>query len=225
MVGSIPDALARKPGATKQPASRPRVSAPKLLRIGVLAVQGDFAEHAASVRAAGAEPVEVRLPGHLDGLAGLIIPGGESTAIGKLLVNWGLLEPLRDRIRRGFPTWGTCAGAILLAREVKDALPDQPLLKVMDISVRRNAFGRQLQSFETALDVPALGKKPVPAVFIRAPIIEQAGANVEIIAQLADGSVAAARQGNLLATTFHPELTPDVRFHRLFLEMAAKSQP
>ncbi|CAA9279583.1 MAG: Pyridoxal 5'-phosphate synthase (glutamine hydrolyzing), glutaminase subunit [uncultured Chloroflexi bacterium] len=193
-------------------------------KIGVLAVQGDVAEHAASLRAVGAEPVEVRLPGQLEGLAGLVIPGGESTAIGKLLVNWGLHAPLRERIRLGFPVWGTCAGAIMLAEDVKDALPEQPLLGGMDISVRRNAFGRQTQSFETDLPVPSLGNQPVHAVFIRAPKIESVGEDVEVLATLEDGSIAAARQGPLLATTFHPELTPDTRFHRLFVEMAAKTR-
>jgi 5'-phosphate synthase pdxT subunit len=190
----------------------------------VLAVQGDFAEHAESLRTVGAEPVEVRLPGQLDGIVGLVIPGGESTAIGKLLVNWDLYAPLQERIREGFPVWGTCAGAILLANDVRDALPDQPLLGGMDISVRRNAFGRQVQSFETDLPVPALGRAPLRAVFIRAPRIERVGDGVETLATLDDGSVAAARHGPLLATTFHPELTPDTRFHRLFVEMAARSE-
>lgn len=183
----------------------------------MLAVQGDVAEHAAALRRAGADPVEVRRPADLVGLAGLIIPGGESTAIGKLLVEWGLMAPLRDRIGRGLPAWGTCAGAILLARDVTDALPGQPLLGVMDIVVRRNAFGRQVQSFETELDVPVLGRKPVPAVFIRAPKIESVGAGVEVLARLDDGTIAAARQGALLVTAFHPELTPDGRFHELFV--------
>jgi pyridoxal 5'-phosphate synthase pdxT subunit len=188
-------------------------------RVGVLAVQGDFAEHADSLRRAGAEPVEVRLPTQLQRIGGLIIPGGESTAIGKLLVNWGLLEPLKRKAAEGFPVWGTCAGAILLAKDVQDALPDQPLLGVMDVSVRRNAFGRQVQSFETALRVPALGRVPVPAVFIRAPKIESVGRGVKVLARLEDGTVAAARQGALLATTFHPELTPDARFHEYFVGM------
>ena len=191
-------------------------------RIGVLAVQGDFAEHADSLRRAGAEPVEVRLPAQLRRIAGLIIPGGESTAIGKLLVNWGLLEPIQRKAREGFPVWGTCAGAILLARDVQDALPDQPLLSVMDLSVRRNAFGRQVQSFETTLRVPALGKTPIPAVFIRAPKIESVGRGVKVLGTLPDGSIAAAQQGALLATTFHPELTPDVRLHTHFLHLCAR---
>jgi 5'-phosphate synthase pdxT subunit len=183
-------------------------------------VQGDFAEHAAALERAGAEPVEVRLPAALAGLAGLIIPGGESTTIGKLMVQWGLFEPLREQIRRGLPVWGTCAGAILLANDVQDALPGQPLLGVMDISVRRNAFGRQVQSFETDLEVPALGPTPVPAVFIRAPKIQSVGVGVDILARLDDGTIAAVRQGDVLATSFHPELTPDNRFHRYFAGMA-----
>jgi 5'-phosphate synthase pdxT subunit len=179
------------------------------------------AEHAAALRRAGATPVEVRLPRDLAGLAGLIIPGGESTTIGKLLAEWGLLAPLRERIAAGFPVWGTCAGAILLAKEVRDALPGQPLLSVMDIAVRRNAFGRQVQSFETHLDVPALGRPPFPAVFIRAPKIERAGPGAEVLARLPDGAIVAARQGHLLATAFHPELTADGRLHALFVAMAA----
>lgn len=213
--------MVREGSRTKGQRSRGGTGKP---RVGVLAVQGDFAEHAASLRAAGAEPVEVRLPSDLDCLSGLVIPGGESTAIGKLLVNWGLLDPIRERIGHGFPVWGTCAGAILLAKDVKDALPDQPLLGTMDIAVRRNAFGRQAQSFETTLDVPALGRRPVPAVFIRAPRIESAGPDVDVLAQLDDGSIAAVQQGTMLATTFHPELTPDVRFHRLFVDVARKHE-
>lgn len=207
-----------KPGTSASAGSEP-------LLIGVLALQGDFAEHASHLRAVGAIPVEVRLPADLEGLAGLIIPGGESTAIGKLLVNWKLLEPLRAQIERGLPTWGTCAGAILLAKQVRDALPDQPLLSQMAISVRRNAFGRQVQSFETDLDVPALGQAPVPAVFIRAPKIESVEEGVEVLALLPDDTIAAARQGAMLVTTFHPELTPDTRFHRLFADMARQAQP
>lgn len=182
-------------------------------------MQGDFAEHAAALRRLGVEPVEVRLPAHLEGLDGLIIPGGESTTIGKLLAEWDLFDPLRRRIAAGFPVWGTCAGAILLAKDVRDALPGQPLLGVMDIAVRRNAFGRQVQSFETDLDVPALGRGPFPAVFIRAPVIEGVGPDVEVLARLSEGTIVAARQGHLLATAFHPELTSDVRFHELFLAL------
>lgn len=186
-------------------------------RIGVLALQGDVAEHAAALRRVGAAPVEVRLPAQLNDLDGLIIPGGESTTIGKLLAEWALLAPLRECIAEGLPVWGTCAGAILLAKDVRDALPGQPLLGVLDIAVRRNAFGRQVQSFETVLDVPRLGGAPFPAVFIRAPQIESVGEGVEVLAHLPEGTIVAARRGPLLATAFHPELTGDDRFHRFFV--------
>ncbi len=186
------------------------------MQIGVLALQGDFAEHAAALRRAGAEAAEVRLPRDLDGLAGLIIPGGESTTIGKLALTFGLLEPLREfALRR--PVWGTCAGAILLSRDVRR---DQPLLGVMDITVARNAFGRQVDSFEVDLSVPALAdgaSVPFHAVFIRAPVIERVGPAVDVLARLPDGRIVAAQQGRLLATSFHPELTRDDRFHRFFL--------
>ncbi len=193
------------------------------MRIGVLALQGDFAEHGVMLRRLGVDGVEVRLPEHLDGLAGLIIPGGESTTIGKLATRWGLMEPLRD-FGRSQPIWGTCAGAIFLS---KDAHRDQPLLGLMDITVARNAFGRQVDSFEIGLDVPVLtkptalagagGTAPFHAVFIRAPLIETVGPGVEVLACLADGRIVAARQGHLLATSFHPELTGDLRFHQYFL--------
>ncbi|NIM95505.1 MAG: pyridoxal 5'-phosphate synthase glutaminase subunit PdxT [Anaerolineales bacterium] len=192
------------------------------MKIGVLALQGDFAEHIAVLNGLAIETVEIRLPNQIDGLSGIIIPGGESTTIGKLASSYGLLEPLRSfgEIR---PIWGTCAGAIFLS---KDAQREQPLLNLMDISVERNAFGRQIESFETNLYVPALTnpERPYRAVFIRAPIIESVGNGVEVLARL-DGntrlneSIVAARQGHLLATSFHPELTADDRFHRLFLSM------
>ncbi len=185
------------------------------MKIGVLALQGAFIEHEGMLQRLDAETAEVRLPGHLQGLDGLIIPGGESTTIGKLATEFGLLEPLR-RFAAARPTWGTCAGLIFLARAVGRA---QPLLGLMDIVVQRNAFGRQVDSYETELAVPALGERPFPAVFIRAPSIERVGPGVEVLARLADGRVVAARQGHLLATAFHPELTDDDRFHRLFLEM------
>jgi pyridoxal 5'-phosphate synthase pdxT subunit len=197
-------------------------------RVGVLALQGDVAEHGAALRRVGATAVEVRRPEQLEGLQGLIIPGGESTTIGKLLAEWGLLLPLRERIAGGLPVWGTCAGAILLAKEVRDALPGQPLLGVMDLTVRRNAFGRQAQSFETALDVPRLGGAPFPAIFIRAPQIEAVGPGVEVLARLpgglTGGTIVAARQGHLLATAFHPELSADDRFHRLFTTLTTPAQ-
>jgi len=187
------------------------------MQIGVLALQGSFAEHAESLRAAGASPVLVRLPEHLRGISGLIIPGGESTTIGKLLVRSGLLSPLRAAVNEGLPVYGTCAGMILLARDIGGL--DQPLLGVMDITVKRNAFGRQLESFEEPLCVPSLGPEPFRGVFIRAPLIERTGPDVKVLANLGDGRVVAARQGKLLATAFHPELTSDGRVHRYFLHM------
>lgn len=196
------------------------------MKIGILALQGDFAEHAAALRRAGAQAIEVRLPRDLDGLAGLILPGGESTTIGKLAVTFGLIEPLRAFAARR-PVWGTCAGAILLSR---DARRDQPLLGVMDISVARNAFGRQVDSFEVGLPMAILAggaAQPFPAVFIRAPVIERAGPEVTVLARLpqaageASGAIVAAQQGRLLATSFHPELTGDDRFHAYFLSLAA----
>ncbi len=207
------------------------------MRIGVLALQGDFAEHAAVLhglegeRLAGGngagplegplEAVEVRLPEELAALDGIIMPGGESTTIGKLLSDYGLLEPLRQRIRCGLPAFGTCAGAIALARTVIGL--ERPLLAVMDLLIRRNAYGRQLQSFETELLIPELGEPPLRAVFIRAPSIESVGSGVQVLARLPDGSIVAARQGNLLAATFHPELAGDFRLHRYFLQMAAQN--
>lgn len=190
------------------------------MRIGVLALQGAFIEHEKILARLGVQPVEVRLPEHLEGLDGLIIPGGESTTIGKLAVKWHLMEPIRALAQSGRPVWGTCAGMILMAKEVVDGVPDQPLLNVMDIAVRRNAFGRQVDSFEADLAVPVLGAEPFHAVFIRAPLIERVGEEVETIASLAYGAVA-ARQGNLLATAFHPELMEDDRFHRYFLTLGS----
>jgi 5'-phosphate synthase pdxT subunit len=190
------------------------------MRIGVLALQGAFIEHEKILARLGVQPVEVRLPEHLEGLDGLIIPGGESTTIGKLAVKWHLMEPIRALAQSGRPVWGTCAGMILMAKEVVDGVPDQPLLNVMDIAVRRNAFGRQVDSFEADLTVPVLGAEPFHAVFIRAPLIERVGEEVETIASLAYGAVA-ARQGNLLATAFHPELMEDDRFHRYFLTLGS----
>lgn len=190
------------------------------MKIGVLALQGDFAEHIVMLKKLGAETAEVRLPKHLDGLDGLIIPGGESTTIGKLMVIYGLLEAIRE-FGQGHAIWGTCAGAILLS---KDARREQPLLELMDITVERNAFGRQVDSFEAALNVDVVNKatesdKPFHAVFIRAPIIESVDADTEVICALDDGRIVAAQQGKLLATSFHPELTGDTRFHQYFLSL------
>ncbi len=194
------------------------------LTIGVLALQGAFAEHVAAIERLGVRAREVRLPADLDGLDGLIIPGGESTTIGKLLESFGLLEPLRARVRQDFPVYGTCAGTILLAKDIGGL--DQPLLATMDLQVERNAFGRQLQSFETDLAVRHLGDRPFRAVFIRAPAIRSIGPDVEPLAALDDGTIVAARQGPLLVTCFHPELTDDDRLHRYFLEqvVAARSR-
>jgi 5'-phosphate synthase pdxT subunit len=179
-------------------------------------MQGAFIEHEKALRRIGVEPVEVRLPGHLDGLDGLILPGGESTTIGQLAERWELLEPIRALVQAGRPIWGTCSGMILMARQVLDEVPDQPLLGLMDIVVRRNAFGRQVGSFETDLEIPVLNGGPFHAIFIRAPLIERVGPAVEVLARLDDGTVVAARQGNLLVTAFHPELTEDDRFHSYF---------
>ena len=192
------------------------------MKIGVLASQGAFAEHIAKLHQLGVETVPVRLPEELEGLDGLIIPGGESTSIGRLMRDYKMTDKIRDRAKHGLPVFGTCAGLILLAKKNSDAYPEP--LGLMDISVRRNAFGRQRESFETELSVPALGENPFPGVFIRAPLIEQANGQVEILARLADGTMVAARQGKLLALAFHPELTDDLRFHRYFLDIVAGRQ-
>jgi 5'-phosphate synthase pdxT subunit len=191
------------------------------MRIGVLALQGAFREHIEALRKLGVEAVEVRLPEQLEGLDGLIIPGGESTAIGRLAQEYGLVEAIRRFAQQGKPVYGTCAGMILLSRDVEESTRarTQPLLGLMNLSVERNAFGRQLDSFETELDIPALGEQPFPGVFIRAPRIESVGDGVQVLSTLPDGSPVAARQDNLLVTAFHPELTDDLRFHRYFLAM------
>jgi 5'-phosphate synthase pdxT subunit len=190
------------------------------VRIGVLAVQGAFAEHIALLRDLGVEAVPVRLPRDLEGLAGLILPGGESTTMRKLIDRWDLREPMLDLARRGAPLFGTCAGMILLSKEISDG--DAPVLPLLDITIKRNAFGRQLESFESELDVPVLGDRPVHAVFIRAPIVERVGDDVDVLAQLEDGRVVAVRKGNVIATAFHPELAGETRFHRLVATMAAE---
>jgi len=196
-------------------------------KVGILALQGDVIEHVQMLRRLGAETVEVRLPGQLADLNGLIIPGGESTTIGKLAVSYGLVAPIRAMAEAGIPIWGTCAGLILLARDIGRG--DQPLIGVMDVVVSRNAFGRQVDSFEVELDAPCLtqlGEEPRPfrAVFIRAPAILWVGPQVEVLATLDDGTIVAARQGNLLATAFHPELTDDTRWHRYFLRMVERDE-
>ncbi len=191
------------------------------MKIGVLALQGDFAEHQVVLKRLGVQAAQVRLAADLGGLDGLIIPGGESTTIGKLAEDFGLMQPLRDFCAR-HAVWGTCAGAIFLS---KDARRHQPLLGVMDITVQRNAFGRQVDSFEIDLEIPALkavdpAGKPYHAVFIRAPLIETVRGTAQALSSLPDGRIVAAQQGKLLATSFHPELTRDNRFHRYFLELA-----
>jgi pyridoxal 5'-phosphate synthase pdxT subunit len=187
------------------------------MRIGVLALQGAFIEHLKMLRRLGVEAVEVRLPRDLAGLDGLIIPGGESTTIGKLAVDYGLIEPLRDFAQQR-PTWGTCAGMIFLAKDLgKD---HQPILGLMDIQVDRNAFGRQIDSFETDLSIAAFQDDvPYHAVFIRAPVVTRIDEGVAVLGQLDDGRIVAVQEGHLLATAFHPELTDDLRFHQYFLDL------
>jgi 5'-phosphate synthase pdxT subunit len=190
------------------------------MKIGILALQGDFIEHETVLRRLGVDTLQVRLPSHLQDLDGLVIPGGESTTIGKLAVHYGFIEPLR-RFGQEKAIWGTCAGAIFIS---KDARRQQPLVELMDITVERNAFGRQVASFEIDLDVPALrlvDPSPLPyhAIFIRAPLIEAVQGSTQVLAALEDGRIVAAQQGSLLATSFHPELTLDDRFHRYFLKM------
>ncbi len=196
---------------------RPRVG---LLRVGVLGLQGDFAEHLETLRRIGAEPVDVRRAEQLDDVDALIIPGGESTTIGKLMELYGIDGRIRARAAEGMPVWGTCAGAIVLAKRVPGR--PQPLLGLMDVTVERNAFGRQVDSFEVDLDAPELGGPPFHAVFIRAPKIESVGPGVEVLARLDDGTIVAAREGSLLATSFHPELTGDGRFHRYFTGLVGR---
>ena len=192
---------------------------PHAARIGVLAYQGDVREHLEALAAVGAAPVEVRDLAGLDAVDGLVVPGGESTVIGKLATRYGLAEPLRERISAGLPVLGTCAGMIFLAREVEG--PPQDLLRVLDVRVRRNAFGRQVASFEAEVDVKGVDGGPVSGAFIRAPWVAEAGPAVEVLAEF-DGKVVAVRQGNLLATAFHPELTGEVRLHRWLVDLVAE---
>jgi 5'-phosphate synthase pdxT subunit len=190
------------------------------VRIGVLALQGAFAEHLDTLAAIGVEGVDVRLPTDLEGVDGLILPGGESTTMRRLIERWGLRGPILDLAASGAPIFGTCAGMIVLAHEI--AGEETPILPLLDVTVRRNAFGRQLESFETELRVPVLGDRPVHAVFIRAPIVDRVGPDVDVLASLDDGRVVAVRQRNVIATAFHPELAGETRFHRLVATMASE---
>jgi 5'-phosphate synthase pdxT subunit len=199
--------------------------------IGVLALQGDVREHVAALTACGVRAVAVRRPTELDGVDAMVLPGGESTTMSRLLVTFDLLEPLRTRIAAGTPTYGSCAGMILLAREVLDGRPDQQQLGGLDVVVRRNAFGRQVDSFEADLDFAGVPGRPVRAVFIRAPWVEKAGDGVDVLATVSGvpdagdeaARIVAVRQGAVLATAFHPELTPDVRVHRLFVDLVRQA--
>jgi pyridoxal 5'-phosphate synthase pdxT subunit len=190
------------------------------VKIGVLAVQGDFAEHAAMLNTIGVQPVEVRLPRDLDGVSGLILPGGESTTMRRLIDRWGLRQPILDLAATGAPLFGTCAGMIVLSRTISDG--DEPVLPLLDVTVQRNAFGRQLDSFEAEVSVPVLGDHPIHGVFIRAPVIESVGPDVDVLARLDDGRIVAVRERNIVATAFHPELAGEPRFHRLVATMAAE---
>jgi 5'-phosphate synthase pdxT subunit len=190
------------------------------MRIGVLAVQGDFREHLDTLAAIGVEGVDVRLPHDLDDVDGLILPGGESTTMRRLIARWGLGEPILRLAETGAPLFGTCAGMIVLATEIAGA--EEPILPLLDVTVERNAFGRQLDSFEADLSVPVLGDQPVHGVFIRAPVVERTGPGVDVLARLDDGRVVAVRQRNVVATAFHPELAGETRFHRLIATMAAE---
>jgi 5'-phosphate synthase pdxT subunit len=208
---------------TREPAAERETGNPPHVTIGVLAVQGDFAEHAAMLRRADPAVAvrEVRTPKDLAGLDGLIVPGGESTTMGKLLVAYGLEEPIKSAAQAGLPIWGTCAGMILLARDIIGGEPDGRI-GLMDLTVQRNAFGRQIDSFETDLAFKGL-EHPIHAVFIRAPLVERVGPEAEVLATLTDGRVVAARQGHLLATAFHPELTPDTSLHAFFIRSCQQS--
>jgi 5'-phosphate synthase pdxT subunit len=190
------------------------------MKIGVLALQGAFAEHVVALRAIGVEAVEVRLPEQTLDIDGLILPGGESTTMRRLIDRWGMRQPLLDLAASGAPLFGTCAGMIVLAREITGE--EGPILPLLDATVTRNAFGRQLDSFETELPVPLLGDQPVHAVFIRAPVIERVGLDVDVLARLPDGKIVAVRERNIIATSFHPELAGETRFHRLVAMLASE---
>jgi pyridoxal 5'-phosphate synthase pdxT subunit len=189
------------------------------MKIGVLAAQGAFAEHIAVINRLNTEAVAVRLPAELKDIDGLIIPGGESTTISRLILAFDLMKEIESLASGGMPLFGTCAGMIMMAKTIVDNSAKS--LGLMDIRVRRNAFGRQVDSFETKLSIPVLGKKSFPGVFIRAPLIESVNSNVDILAKLDDGTIVAARQNEMLATAFHPELTTDIRFHRYFLDIVS----
>jgi pyridoxal 5'-phosphate synthase pdxT subunit len=192
------------------------------MKIGVLALQGAFREHLRTLAAIGVEGVPVRLPRDLDDVAGLILPGGESTTMRQLIERWGLRQPILDLAASGAPLFGTCAGMILLAREIAGG--ESPILPLLDVTVERNAFGRQLDSFEVDLAVPVLGDQPVHGVFIRAPVIERTGPDVDVLARLDDGRIVAVRERNVIATSFHPELAGETRFHRLVAAMASEHE-
>ncbi|MEX2184518.1 MAG: pyridoxal 5'-phosphate synthase glutaminase subunit PdxT [Chloroflexota bacterium] len=190
------------------------------MKIGVLALQGAFREHLDTLAAIGVEGVRVREPADTVDISGLILPGGESTTMRQLITRWGLREPIMALAASGAPLFGTCAGMIVLSSDIVGA--EEPVLPLLDVSVQRNAFGRQLESFEADLAVPVLGDTPVHAVFIRAPIIERTGPDVDVLARLDDGRVVAVRQRNVIATSFHPELAGETRFHRLVAMMASE---
>ncbi len=194
-------------------------------RVGVLALQGDVREHAGVLAGLGAEVVPVRRPDELAGVDGLVLPGGESSVIDKLARTYGLREPIRDAIASGMPVFGTCAGLILLADRVSGAITGQETFGGLDITVRRNAFGSQTESFETDLDVPAFGGPPAHAAFIRAPLIEELGPGATALATLPDGRIVAVEQGALIGTAFHPEVTGETRFHRRFLDAVSRRGP
>ena len=193
-----------------------------MTRVGVLAVQGDFREHLRILRRIGVDTSEIRLPHQLEDIDAIIIPGGESTTICRLMDIYGLREPLKERIRSGMATWGTCAGMIVVADKLTDERPTP--MGLMNIEVSRNAFGRQVDSFETDLEIAGLSEEPFRAVFIRAPLVRSVGDGVDVLAKLEDGTMVAVKQGHMLATSFHPELTDDTRVHRLFLDMVGDSK-
>lgn len=210
--------------ATERDAAAPRsAEEPRRPRVGILAVQGAVREHVEALREAGADAVPVRLPRDLEGLDALILPGGESTAMRRLIDAYGLRAPILALARGGAPVLGTCAGMILLAGRIADG--DEPVLPLLDLEVRRNAYGRQLDSYETDLEVPALGDAPMHGVFIRAPVVTRLGDAVEVLARDPDGRPIAVRQGRVIATAFHPELTRDRRFHRLLLSLVERAGP